>query len=165
MMSHMFGGNPEMVALMATNPWKVRLSTDRTTTGTGNTDATGLSFAVTGGVTYVFNFSIRFQVSALLTAGIGIGVNGPTPTAGEPLVMQTRINTGLLNAVLGNVRALDTLVSAIGIDAINTDTMASIDGMFRPNADGTLVVRFARTGTAATVRIMAGSSGLLWATG
>jgi hypothetical protein len=128
-------------------------------TSTTAADVTGLSFAVTAGVTYQFEFYVVWRCAATTGSGIGLSINGPA----SPTTLAYMVDTpsSATARTLGNRRAYDTFGAVTAIDAANSDSLATIRGVLRPSASGTLIVRYraGTSGSGATVK--ANSFGLL----
>lgn len=139
-------------------PSYVRLTADRTNSTTTLADATGLSFSVTSGLFYIFEFSVIFQ-SNTTTTGIKFAVNGPTNNF---FTMQKVIPTSLIANQAGQMeRVVNTAATAsTGVDTVNVNLLAYINGVINPTANGTIIVRFAAE-TTGTVTIKSGSMGIL----
>ena len=136
----------------------VRLTADRTNATTTLADATGLSFSVTSGLFYMFDFNIIFQ-SNTTTTGIKFAVNGPTNNF---FVINKIIPVSLVANQAGqSERVVNTSATASsGVDTVNANLLARIRGSINPTANGTLIVRFAAE-TTGTVTVKAGSMGLI----
>lgn len=134
----------------------VVITSDVTSTSTSNADATGLSFAVTNGQRYMFDFYIYYTTAAS-TTGIVLSLNGPTVTYSPFLV---RAHSGATTAVLTARPTFDT--NATTTDSTSSTLLAIISGLVLPTADGTLIVRFATEVGGSQVAIKAGSAGRLY---
>jgi hypothetical protein len=132
----------------------VKLTADlAASTATALTNTTGLSFAVTSGTTYRFAALILFR-SAALTTGIRLGATTPAFS-----VYSARISIpfavdgsgGIFHGVL--TTSGDSVVSS-AVPAINTDLLASIEGVLIPSASGTFQLQHASevAGSAVTIR-------------
>lgn len=129
--------------------------------GTANTiaDVTGLSFSVTSGNIYWFQFYIMYTANAT-TTGSRWSVNGPaSPTflrfkSEYSLTTTTRtINEGL--------SAYDTPAGASASSAATNSNIAWVEGFVQPSANGTLIARFASEVSSAAITAKAGSV-LFW---
>lgn len=137
----------------------VVLGSDQTNNnGTANTiaDVTGLSFGVTAGKTYVFEFNIIYTAAATST-GSRWSINGPSsPTylnyQSEYSLTST---TSTRNAML---QAYDQPSAANATSAATGNNWALINGVIRPSADGTVVARFASEVSSSAIVAKAGSS-------
>jgi hypothetical protein len=132
----------------------VKLTADlAASTATALTTTTGLSFAVTSGTTYRFAALVVFR-SAALTTGIRLGATTPAFS-----VYSARISIpfavdgsgGIFHGVL--TTSGDSVVSS-AVPAINTDLLASIEGVLIPSASGTFQLQHASevAGSAVTIR-------------
>lgn len=139
----------------------VKLSADlAAVTTTALADATGLSFALTSGRFYSFQFWIRFSTAAT-TTGAQFAVNAP---ANSYIVYRTE--TSLTAAAAGaptfrTARAVDIGTASASADAINGNLLAIVQGMIKPSANGTLIVRVGTEVAASGVTVRAGSCGIL----
>lgn len=139
----------------------VKLTADLTpVTATALDDAAGLSFALTANRYYSFEFLIRFQTAAT-TTGAQFAINAPANTY---LVYQ--VATALTAAAAGaptfrTARAVNVGTASASVDAINADLLATIKGIVRPTANGTLIVRQATEIAASAMTIKSGSCGWL----
>ena len=139
----------------------VKLSADLPAfTATALADATGLSFALTSGRFYSFQFWIRFSTAAT-TTGAQFAINAP---ANSYLVYRTE--TSLTAATAGaptfrTARAVNIGTASASADAINGNLLCVIQGMIQPSANGTLIVRVGTEVAASGVTVRAGSCGIL----
>lgn len=139
----------------------VKLSADLPAfTATALADATGLSFALTSGRFYSFQFWIRFSTAAT-TTGAQFAINAP---ANSYLVYRTE--TSLTAAAAGaptfrTARAVNIGTASASADAINGNLLCVIQGMIQPSANGTLIVRVGTEVAASGVTVRAGSCGIL----
>jgi hypothetical protein len=124
--------------------------------GTANTiqDVTGLSFSVVAGYTYYFYFIIQFT-SAVTTTGSRWSINGPsTPTMLSYVSEYTlTATTTTRNAVL-QAYDLPAASNATSVVAMN---MATIEGIIKPSANGTVIARFASEVLSSAITAKAGS--------
>jgi hypothetical protein len=103
-------------------------------------DVTGLSFSVTSGEMYYFDFNIIYTAAATAT-GSRWSINGPATT-----YLQYRSEYSLTtttttrNAVL---TAYDLPAASNATSAATGQNWASIYGVIKPSADGTVIARFA----------------------
>ena len=139
----------------------VKLSADLSAfTATALADVTGLSFALTSGRFYSFQFWIRFSTAAT-TTGAQFAINAP---ANAYLVYRTE--TSLTAAAAGaptfrTARAVNIGTASASADAINGNLLCVIQGMIQPSANGTLIVRAGTEVAASGVTVRAGSCGIL----
>lgn len=139
----------------------VKLSADLSAfTATALADATGLSFALTSGRCYSFQFWIRFSTAAT-TTGAQFAINAP---ANSYLVYRTE--TSLTAAAAGaptfrTARAVNIGTASASADSINGNLLCVIQGMIQPSANGTLIVRAGTEVAASGVTVRAGSCGIL----
>jgi hypothetical protein len=123
-------------------------------------DVTGLSFPVTTGTTYRFKATIIYTAVSAANGGSRWAVNGPA----SPTLLAYN-SAWALTATTGsftNAAAYDTgTVSASA--ATITGNIATVEGIIKPSADGTVIVRFAgERATANDIVVKAGSTLEWW---
>ena len=139
----------------------VKLSADLSAfTATALADATGLSFALTSGRFYSFQFWIRFSTAAT-TTGAQFAINAP---ANSYIVY--RVDTSLTAAAAGaptvrTARAVNVGTASASVDAIGGDLLCLISGVVKPSAGGTLIVRAGTEVAGSGVTVKSGSCGML----
>ncbi|MGH8235405.1 MAG: hypothetical protein ACREXP_00095 [Steroidobacteraceae bacterium] len=139
----------------------VKLTADlAAVTATALADATGLSFSLTANRYYAFRFYIRFQ-SAATTTGAQFAINAPANT-----FLNYRVRTSLTAAAAGaaterTARAVNVGTASASADAINSDLLATIEGVIKPTSNGTLIVRQATEVASSGITVKAGSCGIL----
>lgn len=118
-------------------------------------DVTGLSFSVTSGKTYYFNFCISYT-SAATTTGARFSINGPAATylnywTRSPNASNS-VNTyiGLSSYDLPAAASTSSPSASSSIGGI-----ANIEGFLTPSSSGTLIARFASevAGSAITAKV------------
>lgn len=121
---------------------------------TANTlaDVTGLSFAVTSGTRYWFEFFIRYT-SAAATTGSRWSVNGPTTSE---LNYDSTYTLTTTTRTLNNNTAYD-LPAASNATSVVAGNLATIRGILLPTANGTLIARFASEVASSAIVAKAGS--------
>ena len=140
----------------------VKLSSDLPAfTATALADTTGLSFALTSGRFYSFQFWIRFSTAAT-TTGAQFAINAP---ANSYIVYRT--DTSLTAAAAGaptvrTARAVNIGTASASVDAIGGDLLCLISGVVKPSAGGTLIVRTGTEVAGSGVTVKAGSCGVLY---
>lgn len=140
----------------------VKLSADLPAfTATALADTTGLSFALTSGRFYSFQFWIRFSTAAT-TTGAQFAINAP---ANSYIVYRT--DTSLTAAAAGaptvrTARAVNIGTASASVDAIGGDLLCLISGVVKPSAGGTLIVRTGTEVAGSGVTVKAGSCGVLY---
>jgi hypothetical protein len=103
----------------------------------------------------LFEFHIIFR-SAATTTGIALAVNGPSGPAA--IVVQRQIPTSLTAVTMGQARAYNSGAASSGVDVINADNLAILQGILRNGANsGTVILRFASEVAGSTVTVRAGS--------
>lgn len=129
-----------------------KLASDATNTTVTLADA-GLSFAVTSGTDYEFEFKVAFRTAAT-TTGIALALSGPATAL---LAYSMRIPTSATaeSMAFRNAFAAELLTTAI--DAAATPRLAVIAGLVRPSAGGTVALRFRSEVAGSEVRVLAGS--------
>lgn len=100
---------------------------------------TGLSFNVTSGVTYRFKFFIVYT-SAATTTGSRWSITGPTTTFLNYNSNYTLTATS--QTLNSGVSAYDT-PSASSASSLASGSIAIIEGVIKPSANGTVTARFA----------------------
>ncbi|MBA3355775.1 MAG: hypothetical protein H0U18_07520 [Pyrinomonadaceae bacterium] len=126
-------------------------------------DITDLTFAVEANARYGLSANFIWQ-SATATVGIGFSVNGPaSPTAValicEIIGVRTAATAGAVTSY--PITAYAGGITSIAVDAVNTDYMAKIDGIFENGATaGTLALQV-KAETATNVTVRAGSTAVL----
>lgn len=124
--------------------------------GTANTiaDVTGLSFAVTAGNTYWFEFVIPYT-SAAATTGSRWSINGP----GSPTQLNYRSEYTLTatSTTVNSASAYDT-PAASNATSITTGNVATIWGIITPSANGTVIARFASEVSSSAITALAGAT-------
>jgi hypothetical protein len=142
-------------------PTIAKITADQTFLVTALADVTSLSFPVTTGGYYEFEFAVIYR-TGLSTAGIRLGLTFPAITRfaaavdihGIAAASASEMFTGIITTSGGSV------VSA-AVAATNTDYPAWVHGIIVPSADGTLQLRAAPE-VAATLTIRQGSNARLW---
>lgn len=135
-------------------------------TAAGLIDTPGLSFPVTAGnisgfalALYHFSFEVLFR-SADVGSGLKLGLTYPT---GGFLHFAARVEIPSVGGkVEGNISASGGSVEGLGVDAINTDYLATIRGVFQPGANGVVQVQHAAGGVGGgAVTVRQGTSGIV----
>ena len=102
-------------------------------------DVTGLSFSVTAGEGYVFQFVIPYT-SAATTTGSRWSINGP----GSPTVLNyTSAYTLTATSNTVNSATAYDIPAASNATSLTAGNIAKIDGFIQPSANGTVIARFA----------------------
>lgn len=141
----------------------VRLTADTaTSTTTALANATGLSFSVSSGTTYGFEFYPIFR-SGAATNGIKLGLTFPAvtiiaATAGIPIAAD-----GAGGELQGWISSSGDSVIGTGVQTAAVDYRAEIRGTIRPSANGSLQVQFGcELSTTLGVVVKQESYGVLW---
>jgi hypothetical protein len=126
---------------------------------TANTiaDVTGLSFAVTAGQTYWFEFVIPYTAAAT-TTGSRWSISGP----GSPTMLNYRSEYTLTatTTTVNSATAYD-IPAASNASSLTTGDVATIWGIIRPSGDGVVIARFASEISASAIVAKAGAT-LRW---
>ena len=126
-------------------------------------DITGLTFAVTSGVDYAFEFYITFQ-SAATTTGWKAGVNAPAGTldfwAGSDVIANGAAGVATHTERHNTVRDDMTLLTATITAAV--DLNVRIKGRYLCTANGTFAARFANELAANTQIVVQKGSWGMW---
>lgn len=128
---------------------------------TANTlaDVTGLSFTVTAGITYRFRALIIYTAAAT-TTGSRWSINGPA----SPTLLaynSTYPNSAIAATVNYNV-AYNLPAASNTVSPFTTGNIAQIDGIIKPSANGTVVIRFASEIANSAITAKAGSTITVW---
>jgi hypothetical protein len=116
-------------------------------------DVTGLSFAVTAGQTYWFEFVIDYTAAAT-TTGSRWSINGPAATR---LAYTSEYALTATTKTLNNAVAYDTPSGANATSPLIAGNIATIWGFITPSANGTVVARFASEVSSSAITAKAGS--------
>ena len=128
---------------------------------TANTiaDVTGLSFAVTSGVTYRFRALIIYTSAATAT-GSRWSVNGPAaPTL---LGYTSHYNITTTTETTNCVATYDLPAASNASSPTTAGNIAQIEGIIKPSANGTVIIRFASEITGSAITAKAGSTLTWW---
>jgi hypothetical protein len=124
-------------------------------------NTTGLAFPVANGVHYGFKFVVLFQTVAL-TTGIRFGLTFPAVTRfGCSVSIPDAAVDGTAAFWHGRITASGDSVVSAGVEAINTDYVAVIEGVIVPSANGTLQLQHATEVNTSNVLVRQGSYGCL----
>jgi hypothetical protein len=126
--------------------------------GTANTiaDVTGLSFSVTAGQTYWFEFVIPYT-SAATTTGSRWAINGPTITT---LSLRSEYTLTATTTTINCATAYD-IPAASNASSLTTGNVATMWGLITPSANGTVIARFASEVLSSAITALAGAT-LRW---
>jgi hypothetical protein len=122
---------------------------------TANTiaDVTGLSFAVNSGTRYYFLARIRYTAAAT-TTGSRWAVNGPTQ---DELMISSRYSLTTTSWTFNEVVGYDLPAASNASSANTTGNFCFIQGIIRPTANGTVIIRFASEVSNSAITAKAGS--------
>lgn len=139
----------------------VKKTADQTIATATATNVTGLSFPVTAGRYYRFQFLCLVQ-SNTLTVGVACTVTTPAFTRFAARARAPFAADGSGAEWQGEITASGDAVVPTAIAAINTDYLLEVEGILVPSASGTLQLQ-GRTETGTTnVVFRQGSMGFLW---
>ena len=126
------------------------------------TNTTGLAFTAATGGYYQFSFGVVFQ-SAVTTTGIKLGITFPAATVFAAVVNNpvSTATDGVTSIFRGFITSSGDAVIGTGVQAINTNYMAQIDGVILPSTGGTVQVQHASGVTGSNVTIKQASWGLV----
>lgn len=132
------------------------LGADATTTSTSMANL--MTLAVTSGSAYTGLLIVGFSTGGTST-GIVLSFNGPSMTRGEWYV-------DYYNGNAGTIATQERATSFDGGSGITTTDntnirVAVVRFLFQPSADGTLALRWKRTGTSTTCTAFKGSGGIV----
>lgn len=123
--------------------------------GVANTiaDVTGLSFDVTAGETYWFEFTIAYTAAAT-TTGSRWSINGP----GSPTLLNYRSEYTLTatSTTVNSANTYDTPAAA-NASSLTAGNVATIWGIIKPSGNGTVIARFASEVASSAIVAKAGS--------
>lgn len=165
-------GNPEEITLgtglsmsgttlsVPTAPTQVHLTADQTFSSATLASVTGMSFSVTSGVYYLFEFTILYQ-SDTLAVGLALAVTTPTFTRMGYTVRSMIADDGPAAESQGAGTSSGDNVSGAAVPATNTDYVAVVSGVILPSANGTLQLQAATSVGVTSVIVRQGSVGEL----
>ena len=123
---------------------------------TANTiaDVTGLSFAVTAGQTYWFEFVIPYNAAAT-TTGSRWSITGP----GSPTMLSYRSEYTLTatTTTVNSAGAYD-IPAASNASSLTTGNVATIWGIITPSSNGSVTARFASEVSSSAITALAGAT-------
>jgi hypothetical protein len=122
---------------------------------------TGLSFAVTSGRHYRFEFLLAVR-SDTATVGVRATVTTPTVTTLAATVTTILAADGTAALYEGAITASGDAVVPTAVPAINTDYVLKVEGIIVPSATGTLQLQIGTETGTTVVTVRRGSCGLLW---
>ena len=117
-------------------------------------DVTGLSFAVTAGNTYWFEFVIPYTAAAT-TTGSRWSINGP----GSPTALSYRSEYTLTaTSITVNCATAYDIPAASNATSLTVGNVATIWGFIKPSRDGTVIARFASEVSSSAIVAKAGAT-------
>jgi hypothetical protein len=126
--------------------------------GNSMADVTGLSFPVTAGVTYRFSALIVYSAAAT-TTGSRWAINGPATSL---LAYSSHYPLTITSETFNSAAAYDFPSTSNASSVNTTGNIAIIDGVIKPSASGTVVVRFASEVGGSAITAKTGSSLTWW---
>lgn len=124
------------------------------------TSISGLAFALTSGRRYWFKFLVTFRTAAT-TTGIAFVFTGPSMTAARYKVSIRQAAAGTDSFFEDQAAAVTTTLVSTGVEALNTDYYAEIEGFCTPSASGTLQLQARSEVNASQVTVQNEGIGLL----
>jgi hypothetical protein len=122
-------------------------------------NVTGLSFPLKSGRYYKFKFDLIFR-SDTATIGLGLGLTFPTVTRFAATQRSIVAASGISGEGQGGLsQTSGTKSSGGGVETINTDFFATVEGVIVPSADGALQLQAATEAGSTTVTVRQGSMG------
>ncbi|MEO8149673.1 MAG: hypothetical protein ABI723_18690 [Bacteroidia bacterium] len=121
-------------------------------------NVTGLSFAVTAGVTYRFHATILYTAAAT-TTGSRWSISGPATTL---LAYNSRYPNSSVGETVYYQVAYDQPAAANTVSPFTTGNIAQIEGIVVPSANGTVTIRFASEIASSAIVAKAGSTLTWW---
>jgi hypothetical protein len=119
-------------------------------------NVTGLSFDVVAGQTYWFEFVIPYTAAAT-TTGSRWSINGPSISM---LNMRSEYTLTATTITVNSITAYD-IPAASNASSLATGNVATMWGMIKPSADGTVIARFASEIANSAITAKAGAT-LRW---
>jgi hypothetical protein len=139
-------------------PKFTKISSNQIFNGIGLTNVTGLSIAVTAGVTYKYKFNVLYT-SAATTTGLKIGITHPAATTSSAIVIIPE------STIDGTAFLFSGLLSSSGdfVESENSPAatpavmLAKIEGVFIASANGTIQLQAATETGGSAIVIKSGS--------
>ena len=132
----------------------VVLAADVTNATTAYADVTNLSFPVTSGNKYWFEFRINYAASATSTGGTGWAINGPT---NSQLTIASQYALTATTVTTNNAVAYDIPAASNASSVATTGNYSWISGFITPTANGSVIARFKSETAGTTITALAGS--------
>lgn len=129
----------------------------------GNTtlqNINGMSFSLTSGITYHYEFYALFASSAT-TTGLRLGLTYPNVNFGAATISIPVAANGTAAELQGQIVATGTSVTGTGVAVANTYYQASVWGCINPSSSGLLTLQFCSEVAGSAVAVRAGSMGML----
>lgn len=116
-------------------------------------DVTALSFSVTAGETYWYEFTIPYT-SAATTTGSRWAINGP---AAPTMLNHRSVYTLTATTQTQNYATAYNIPAASNATSLTTGNVAWMSGVIKPSASGTVIARFASEVASSAVTAKAGA--------
>lgn len=140
-------------------------SDSATGTITGLATASGITFALTSGNTYRFQFLMVARIgsaSTHTTVGVKMGLTFPAATVVAARAAFPQGAAGVSHDFEGQINTSGGMITSISTQNPNQDILGKIDGVIKPSADGNLALMYGcELATTAGVVIRAGTCGRL----
>ena len=138
----------------------VKLTADQTRNSATLANVTGAALSVVAGNYYRFVFRVVFR-SDTATVGIRLGLTTPafsvcTARADIPIAAD-----GAAGGTQGWITSSGDSVIGTGVQAVNTDYLAIIEGVIKPTANGSLQLQFATETGTTVVTVRDGTHGVI----
>jgi hypothetical protein len=121
---------------------------------------TGMSFALTSGVTYYYEYRVLFG-SSVTTTGLRLGLSYGAVSYAAAYCSIPIAAPGTAASLDGIITASGGSITGTGVAVANTTYLALIDGVVNPSADTTLNLMMGSEIAGTTVAIRPGSLGRL----
>jgi hypothetical protein len=132
----------------------VVLAGDVTNATTAYADVTNLSFPVTNGNRYWFEFRINYAASATSTGGTGWAINGP---ANSQLTVSSQYSLTATTVTTNNAVAYDIPAAANASSTATTGNYGWLSGFITAAANGSVILRFRSETAGTTITALTGS--------
>ena len=139
-------------------PLVSKLTSNFTTTSSTLGNVTGLSFSVASGSYYLFEYSLRYEVSNTATKPI-VALTTPTFDTRD---FHARVDYSLSGEPCLNLVASGTGVTQTNAVVATTAYLLTIKGTIKPTANGTVQLQAASSDNTNTLTIAEGSCQLSW---
>lgn len=130
------------------------------TTSTTPADITGASFSVSAGVVYLLKIHVLY-LSAVSTTGLAITLTYPAASYGSFACNLPANPDGTGGQFHGIINASGDVVTSTGTPLANSTVCATVFGVFKPSASGTMQLQYATEIAGSSVTVKAGTFGEL----